>query len=134
MGGGVRVPRIKTKNLTSIIFCEAVAVYGLILSILMLQRLKKFTPHLVNINPLYRRKNWSSSYFMFAGGLCGGFVNLFCGIAMGIIGSGAALADAANKSLFVRILIVEIFCSALGLYGLIVSVLIISNGELGDVT
>ncbi|CUS07224.1 unnamed protein product [Tuber aestivum] len=143
IGGGVRAPRIRTKNLISIIFCEVVAIYGVIMSTFPLP-LFPLPPFIINIpagivfsaklsdvpsDALYDPKNYYTGYAIFWGGITVGMCNAVCGIAVGITGSSAALADAADPSLFVKILVIEIFGSVLGLFGLIIGLLVAGKAE-----
>ncbi|OCF33809.1 V-type ATPase, C subunit [Kwoniella heveanensis CBS 569] len=123
LGGGVRAPRIRTKNLISIIFCEVVAIYGVIIAIIYSSKING------DVQDLYTSNNYYTGFALFWGGLAVGVCNLLCGVSVGITGSTAALADAADPQLFVKILIVEIFGSVLGLFGLIVGLLVSGKAE-----
>lgn len=110
IGTSIERPRVTTKNLFSVLFCEAVAIYGLISTISLVQMFKStMTPF--------------QGYAIFWSGFTIGVCELSCGVSVGIIGSGAVLADAQNSSLFVKILIIEIFASAIGLFGIVVGIM-----------
>eukprot|EP00727_Mastigamoeba_balamuthi_P007908 m51a1_g3738 putative vacuolar atp synthase proteolipid (181) ;mRNA; f:41861-42611 len=115
----------KSKQLVSILFCEACAIYGIITSIIMLTKIDKIKGELPNSSDYF------AGFMIFGGGATVGFCNLFSGVAVGISGSGAALGDAQRDSLFVKMLVVEIFGSALGLYGVIVAIIQVNAAEFG---
>lgn len=117
-------PAITTKNLISIIFCEVVAIYGLIMAIVFSGKLAS-----VSGEGIFTRDNMYTGYSLFWAGLTVGACNLLCGVAVGITGSTAAIADAADSALFVKILVIEIFGSVLGLFGLIVGLLMAGKAE-----
>ncbi|PON90753.1 V-ATPase proteolipid subunit [Trema orientale] len=107
VSSGIRKTEL-IKCLCSIIFCEAFATCGVIVAFTYIYALE------------YLRV---AGYAIFASGIIVGFANLEFGLCVGIIGSSCALPDAKNSSLFIKILVIEIFESALRLLGVIVGII-----------
>ena len=127
LGGAVRAPRIRSKNLISVIFCEAVAIYGVIVSIILQTKIM-LDREKANVDE-YSDKKFFAGYGIFWAGVCCGIGNLACGVCVGICGSGCALADAQNGALFVKILVIEIFASALGIFAIIVAIIMSTQAK-----
>ena len=126
LAASVKTPRITSKNLVSVIFCEAVAIYGVIIGIIMSGKIgdKSFQEIIEN----YNHALWTG-FSLFTLGIYVGLSNLFCGVCVGVTGSNCAIADAQTPETFVKILIIEIFGSALGIFGIIVGIIQANNAD-----
>jgi len=95
------------------------------MSILLSEKVER-NDNLMDNKENYEKALYSGFAVLFTG-LSVGLSNLFCGICVGITGAGAAMADAQKAATFIKILVIEIFGSALGLFGLIIGIMQSSN-------
>ena len=110
---GVLKPDKIIKSVIPVIMAGILGIYGLIVAVILGQRM----------NNTYTYKN---GYAHLASGLCCGLSSLGAGIAIGIGGDAGVRALGQTDKIFVGMMLILIFGEALGLYGLIVSLILSS--------
>ena len=108
---GVLKPDKIIKSVIPVIMAGILGIYGLIVAVILGQR----------IGSDYTFKK---GYSHLASGLCCGLSSLGAGIAIGIGGDAGVRALGQTDRIFVGMMLILIFAEALGLYGLIVSLIL----------
>ena len=109
---GVLKPDKIIKSVIPVIMAGILGIYGLIVAVILNQKIT---------DPPYYYK---SGYSHLASGLCCGLSSLGAGIAIGIGGDAGVRALGQTDKIFVGMMLILIFAEALGLYGLIVSLIL----------
>ena len=104
------------KALIPIIMAGILGIYGLIVGVLITNKVTEVT------GPEAGKKG----YQMFGAGISCGFSALASGLAIGVAGEAGVKAYAQTEDIFVGMILVLIFAEAIGLFGLIVAIIMIS--------
>jgi len=109
---GVLRPELIMRNVIPVVMAGVVAVYGLIVSMILATSLQP--QGYCDFN----------GFCAFGAGLCVGLSGMAAGIAIGIVGDAGVRATSQQPKLFAGMILMLIMAEALGLYGLIVSLII----------
>ena len=109
---GILRPEKIIKSVIPVIMAGILGIYGLIVAVILNQK--------INRDSLNNKK----AYSHLAAGLCVGLSSLGAGLAIGIGGDAGVRALGQEDRIFVGMMLILIFAEALGLYGLIVSLIL----------
>ena len=111
---GVMKPASIIKGVIPVIMAGILGIYGLIVSVILAQKLNG--SGYIDIK---------KGYQYLGSGLCCGLTSFGAGIAIGIGGESGVRALGQQDKVFVGMMLILIFSEALGLYGLIVSLILV---------
>lgn len=112
---GILRPDLIVKSVIPVIMAGILGIYGLITSVILVQKLPKDT------EAAYRYKD---GYAHLASGLICGLSSLGAGLAIGIGGDAGVRALGQQEKIFVGMMLILIFAEAIGLYGMIISLIL----------
>lgn len=113
-GASTQRPEIATKAMIAVVLAEAVAIYGLLTSFILVGRLGTIT----EIEPAVRAC---------AAGIVSGVSGLGAGIGIGYSGSAMTTAAAENPGTFSKNVVAVVLAEAIAIYGLLVAFMIIAK-------
>ncbi|KRX07201.1 V-ATPase proteolipid subunit C-like domain [Pseudocohnilembus persalinus] len=112
---GIWKPEAIMKSLIPVIMAGILGIYGMIVAVIVATK----------VDP--KGISAKEGYAFFASGLAVGLCSLAAGYAIGIVGDFGVRANALESRVFVGLILILIFAEALGLYGLIVSLILTSS-------
>ena len=112
---GILKPEKIIKAIIPVIMAGILGIYGLIVAVILVQK--------VNDHAGY---DYEKGFQHLTSGLCCGISAWAAGIAIGIAGDAGARALGQQDKVFVGMMLILIFAEAIGLYGLIVSLILTS--------
>ncbi len=112
---GITYPEKVIKSVIPVIMAGILGIYGLIVAVILNGGMndEKYT--------LY------TGYKQLAAGLCCGLSSLAAGIAIGKAGDAGVRALGQQDKIFVGMMLILIFAEAIGLYGLIISLILAAS-------
>ena len=111
---GISKPEAIIKSVIPVIMAGILGIYGLIVAVILNQNIK---------DDYSMFDGWKH----FASGLCCGLSSMGAGIAIGVAGDAGVRALGQQDRIFVGMMLILIFSEALGLYGLIISLILSST-------
>ena len=114
MSMGVLKPDKIIKSVIPVIMAGILGIYGLIVGVILAQK----------IGDSY---DYKQGYAHLASGLCCGLSSLCAGLAIGIGGDAGVRALGQQDKIFVGMMLILIFAEAIGLYGLIISLILAAS-------
>ncbi|KAG8188845.1 hypothetical protein JTE90_004655 [Oedothorax gibbosus] len=112
---GVRKPELIMKAIIPVVMAGIIAIYGLVVAVLIVNNIKE-----KDYKPF-------EGFMHFGAGLSVGLSGLSAGFAIGVVGNAGVRGTAQQSKLFVGMILILIFGEVLGLYGLIVSLLLVTK-------
>ena len=115
---GVLKPDQIIKSVIPVIMAGILGIYGLIVAVILIQKIPN------DINAPSSGYGYKQGFSQLSSGLCCGLSSLAAGFAIGIAGDAGVRALGQQDRIFVGMMLILIFAEALGLYGMIISLIL----------